>query len=76
MIVIAAPCALPSVERSGVGEIVVVVDTSGSIGSKELEQFAGEINAIVSEAQPELIRVIYLRRSSPGRGSVCAFRTN
>lgn len=50
---------LPSVERSGVGEIVIVVDTSGSIGTKELEQFAGEINAINSEVQPELIRVIY-----------------
>jgi predicted metal-dependent peptidase len=47
------------VERSGVGEIVVAVDTSGSIGTQELEQFAGEINAIINEAQPESIRVIY-----------------
>ena len=50
---------LPSVERSGVGEIVIVVDTSGSIGEQELEQFAGEINAIASEAQPRAIHVIY-----------------
>lgn len=50
---------LPSVERSGVGEIVIAVDTSGSIGTQELEQFAGEINAIINEAQPESIRVIY-----------------
>jgi predicted metal-dependent peptidase len=50
---------LPSVERSGVGEIVIVVDTSGSIGTQELEQFAGEITAITDEAQPELIRVVY-----------------
>jgi len=50
---------LPSVERSGVGDIVIAVDTSGSIGTKELGQFAGEINAIASEAQPESIRVIY-----------------
>jgi predicted metal-dependent peptidase len=50
---------LPSVGRSGVGEIVVVVDTSGSIGTKELEQFAGEINAITNDAQPESIRVVY-----------------
>jgi predicted metal-dependent peptidase len=35
------------------------VDTSGSIGTKELEQFAGEINAISSEAQPDSIHVIY-----------------
>ena len=50
---------LPSVQRSGVGEIVVVVDTSGSIGTNELEQFAGEITAISNEAEPELIRVVY-----------------
>lgn len=50
---------LPSIERSGVGEIVIVVDTSGSIGAEELEQFAGEINAITCETQPELIRVVY-----------------
>jgi len=50
---------LPSIERSGVGDIVIAVDTSGSIGTKELEQFAGEINAIASEAQPESVRVIY-----------------
>ena len=41
------------------GDIVIAVDTSGSIGNKELEQFAGETNAIASEAQPESIRVIY-----------------
>ncbi len=49
---------LPSVERSGVGEILIV-DTSGSIETEELEQFAGEITAINAEAQPELIRVVY-----------------
>ena len=50
---------LPSAERSGVGELVIAVDTSGSIGTQELEQFAGEINAISNDAQPESIRVIY-----------------
>ena len=41
------------------GELVIVVDTSGSIGREALEQFAGEIAAINQDAQPELIRVIY-----------------
>ncbi|MGO9271766.1 MAG: DUF2201 family putative metallopeptidase [Terriglobia bacterium] len=50
---------LPSVVRSGVGEIVIVVDTSGSIGKRELEQFAGEISAISEEAEPEAIHVVY-----------------
>jgi len=47
------------VERSGVGELVIVVDTSGSIGTEELEQFAGEITALNQDAQPELVRVVY-----------------
>jgi predicted metal-dependent peptidase len=42
-----------------VGEIVIAVDTSGSIGKLELEQFAGEISAISEETQPEAIRVVY-----------------
>jgi predicted metal-dependent peptidase len=50
---------LPSVERAGLGTVVIGVDTSGSIGEDELEQFAGEISAIANEAQPEAIHVVY-----------------
>jgi predicted metal-dependent peptidase len=50
---------LPSVIRSGIGEIVIVVDTSGSIGSEELQQFAAEITAISGECRPEQIHVVY-----------------
>jgi len=56
---IASGMYLPSVERRGLGEIVIAVDTSGSIGKLELEQFAGEISAISEEAQPEAIHVVY-----------------
>lgn len=56
---IAAGLYLPSVARTGLGPIVIAVDTSGSIGRKELEQFAGEISAIAEEAQPEAIHVVY-----------------
>ena len=56
---IASGLYLPSVERQGVGEIVIAVDTSGSIGKRELEQSAGEISAISEEAQPEAIHVVY-----------------
>jgi len=56
---IASGLYLPSVERWGLGEIVVAVDTSGSIGKRELEQFAGEISAISEETQPEAIHVVY-----------------
>ena len=56
---IASGLYLPSVERRELGEIVVAVDTSGSIGKRELEQFAGEISAISEETQPEAIHVVY-----------------
>jgi predicted metal-dependent peptidase len=56
---VASGIYLPSVERSGVGELVIAVDTSGSIGAEELEQFAGEITAISDDVQPELIHVVY-----------------
>lgn len=56
---IASGLYLPSVERRGLGEIVIVVDTSGSIGKRELEQFAAEISVISEEAQPEAIHVVY-----------------
>jgi predicted metal-dependent peptidase len=56
---IASGLYLPSVERAGVGTIVVAVDTSGSIGEEELEQFAGEITAISDEAKPEAIHIVY-----------------
>ena len=56
---VASGLYLPSVERRGVGAVVIVVDTSGSIGKSELEQFAGEISAISEEAQPEKILVVY-----------------
>ncbi|MBV9146243.1 MAG: M48 family metalloprotease [Acidobacteria bacterium] len=56
---IASGLYLPSVERTGVGTIVIAVDTSGSIAAKELEQFAGEISAICEQAQPEAVHVVY-----------------
>jgi predicted metal-dependent peptidase len=56
---VASGLYLPSVERTGLGRIVVGVDTSGSIGEEQLEQFAGEISAISDEASPEAIHVVY-----------------
>ena len=56
---IASGLYLPSVERRGLGEIVIAVDTSGSIGKRELEQFACEISTISEEAQPEAIHMVY-----------------
>ena len=56
---VASGLYLPSVARTGLGTIVIGVDTSGSIGGQELEQFAGEISSICDEAQPESVHVVY-----------------
>jgi predicted metal-dependent peptidase len=56
---IASGLYLPSVDRRGLGEIIIAVDTSGSIGRLELEQFAAEISAISEEAKPEAVHVVY-----------------
>lgn len=56
---VASRLYLPSVARAGLGTIVIGVDTSGSVGEKELEQFAGEISAICDEAEPECVYVVY-----------------
>ena len=41
------------------GPVVVAVDTSGSIDDATLAAFAAEITAILDEAAPEAIHVIY-----------------
>lgn len=49
---------MPSVSKIGVGDIVVAVDTSGSVSSHELSQFLGELNAISDDHKPQSITVI------------------
>ena len=41
------------------GEVVIAVDTSGSLDSKELALFQGHINRIVDTCTPEKITVLY-----------------
>ena len=50
---------LPTVEDETIGEIVVPIDTSGSIGQKELNEFASELVSIAELVQPEAIRIIW-----------------
>lgn len=49
---------LPSLRSESLGEIVVAIDTSGSIGAKELAEFGGELNGIL-ECQPCAVKVVY-----------------
>lgn len=50
---------LPSRESEASGEIVVCIDTSGSIGQKELTEFGSEIQGIIEEVRPTKTTVIY-----------------
>jgi predicted metal-dependent peptidase len=50
---------LPSLHNESIGEVLIAVDTSGSVSSAELAAFASEINAILSETRPELVHVVY-----------------
>ena len=40
---------MPSVENETIGEVIVAIDTSGSIGTKQLTEFASELASICSE---------------------------
>lgn len=51
---------LPSrISEDTVGTLVVAIDTSGSIGQKELDEFGSEITGIHSELKPKRLIVIY-----------------
>lgn len=50
---------MPSLWSEGMGEIDIVVDTSGSITQKMLDVFQAEIQSIRDSVRPRLTRIIY-----------------
>lgn len=50
---------LPSILKDGVGELMVAVDTSGSISNDVLENFVGMINHFLTRVKPEKLHVVY-----------------
>lgn len=50
---------LPGILKENTGEIVVAIDTSGSVTPQMLEQFCGEIQAIKDETRPERLHILY-----------------
>jgi predicted metal-dependent peptidase len=50
---------LPTLHSETCGSIALAVDTSGSIGDKELAEFAAELNGILDQVRPEKVTVIY-----------------
>jgi predicted metal-dependent peptidase len=56
---IAQGIVMPSTYSEKVGQLVVGVDTSGSIGGEELAQFLGEVKSICDEVCPEALDILY-----------------
>jgi len=50
---------MPSGESEKVGELILAVDTSGSIGSSELSAFLSEVKSICDTVQPDGVRLLY-----------------
>lgn len=50
---------LPSVSGEVMGEFVVAIDCSGSIGEKEISEFAAEVTAIWEDCKPVRLHAIY-----------------
>jgi predicted metal-dependent peptidase len=50
---------MPTMISERVGHIVVGVDTSGSIGGKELNDFLSEVKGIAEEVTPERVDLLY-----------------
>jgi len=48
----------PAVQKIGAGNVVIGIDTSGSVSHQELTQFLGELNAISEDIMPTSITVI------------------
>ena len=50
---------LPTVEDETIGEIVVAIDTSGSIDQKQINEFASELVSICEAVSPDAVRVLW-----------------
>jgi len=50
---------MPSGVSEQVGELVIAIDTSGSIGGQELAKFLGEVKGICDQVRPDVVRLLY-----------------
>lgn len=50
---------MPTMVSERVGHVVVAVDTSGSIGGKEIQEFLSEVQSIAEEVNPETVDLLY-----------------
>lgn len=49
---------IPDFHRENMGEIVVAIDTSGSVSTDELQQFLGETESICNDLTPSKVHVV------------------
>lgn len=50
---------MPSIQSETIGEIVVAIDTSGSIGQRQIAEFAAELVSICELTTPDAVRVLW-----------------
>ncbi len=50
---------MPSLIGERVGHLVIGIDTSGSVGAKELNEFLSEVQAIAKDVHPDRVDLIY-----------------
>jgi predicted metal-dependent peptidase len=50
---------MPTLISERVGHLVIGIDTSGSIGGKELNDFLSEVKSIAEEVMPERVDLLY-----------------
>lgn len=50
---------MPSMIGERAGRIVIGIDTSGSVGSKELNEFLSEVKSICEDVMPQAVEIIY-----------------
>ena len=50
---------MPTLVSERVGHIVIGIDTSGSIGGKELNDFLSEVKGVAEEVNPEKVDLLY-----------------
>jgi predicted metal-dependent peptidase len=50
---------MPSMIGEKVGHLVIAIDTSGSVGQRELSEFLGEVKGIAEEVKPSQVDLIY-----------------
>jgi predicted metal-dependent peptidase len=50
---------MPSLIGEKVGHVVIAIDTSGSIGDRELAEFLSEVKGVAEEVNPDKVDLIY-----------------